>query len=133
MDANLRIILDLTRYLMEMNSPFYLNVRTANRFKFEMEAKTGNPEKSGKVKSGEERGKRWKTPAQIARDRARLHAFREQNLQKNYEVKKEKAAAAADIEPMKSTKKLEKPVSTEKPGHVKAPIEKMEIKDKEKK
>ena len=133
MDANLRIILDLTRYLTEMNSTFYLNIRTANGLKFEMETKTGNPEKFGTVKNREERGKRWKMPAQIARDRARLHTFCKHNSQKNYEVKKEEAAAAADIEPVKPTKKLEKLVSTEKPGRVKAPMEKMETKDKEKK
>ena len=66
MDTNLRIILDFTKHLMEINSTFYLNITTANGLKFEMDTKTGNPEKFGKNR--EERGKRWKTPAQIAHD-----------------------------------------------------------------
>ena len=80
MDENLSKILDLTRYLTELKATFYLNIRTKNGLKFEIEARPRNTAQSCPGKSGEQKKNIWKTPAQIAQDKKRLQAFRERKI-----------------------------------------------------
>ena len=72
-DVILEKVLYFSRFLVKSQTTFYINIKTSNGLRFELNTTkhTGYPHKFGECAEV----KKWNTPMQLARDKCRLQAF----------------------------------------------------------